>query len=39
MGAEGIAQHKPGVCEAKQAKYKLLTTRACKKLQEQKRKR
>ena len=30
MRAEGVAQHKPGVCEAKQAKHKLLTTKACK---------
>ena len=28
-GAEGIALHKPGVCEAKHAKHKLLTTKAC----------
>ena len=28
MGAEGIALHKPGVCEAKHAKYKLLPTKA-----------
>ena len=29
MGAEGIALHKRGVCEAKHAKHKLLTTKAC----------
>ena len=36
MGAEGIALHKPGVCEAKHAKHKLLTTKACNKLREPK---
>jgi len=34
MGAEGIAVYKPGVCEAKHGKHKLLTTRACNKLWE-----
>ena len=29
MRAEGIALHKRGVCEAKHAKHKLLTTKAC----------
>ena len=29
MGAEGIALHKAGVCEAKHAKHKLPTTKAC----------
>ena len=29
MGAEGTALHKRGVCEAKHAKHKLLTTKAC----------
>ena len=28
MGAEGTALHKPGVCEAKHAKHKLLATKA-----------
>ena len=29
MGAEGIALHKRGICKAKHAKHKLLTTKAC----------
>ena len=29
MGAEGTALHKRGVSEAKHAKHKLLTTKAC----------
>ena len=33
---EGIALHKPGVCEAKHANHKLLTTKACNKLREPK---
>ena len=33
-GAEGIALHKPGVCETKHGKHKLLTTRAGNKLRE-----
>ena len=33
-GAEGIALHKPGVCEPKHAKHKLLTTKAYNKLRE-----